>query len=299
MHEHHVSGKKLSVAIVLNLIITLAQVIAGIYASSLSLLSDALHNFSDVLSLLISWFANKISHKEAECKRTFGYKRAEIIAALFNASVLVGIGVFLIYEAIKRLYHPEPVGSTLVIIMGLFGILINGGTVFFLHQDADRSINIKAAYLHLLGDVLTSFAVVLGGLLMLFFDIYSVDAIISILIAVYLIYASTGIIKNSINILMEFVPIDIDIHEISNTLCKIPEIDNIHHVHIWRVGEHDILLEAHLDLSDNFNLERVTKIIENVAEILQEKFGITHVTLQPEFKRKDDKSLVTKRCGKE
>ena len=297
MHQHDISGKKLSIAIILNLAITLAQVIGGILASSLSLLSDALHNFSDVMALLISWFAHKISHKKAEYHRTFGYRRAEIIAALFNASVLIGIGIFLIYEAVKRLYHPEPVGSVLVIIMGLLGIIVNGGTVFFLHQDAKDNLNIKAAYLHMLGDVLTSLVVVVGGILMLLWGIYFVDALISIIIALYLIYASFGVIKESIDILMEFAPLDIDIEQINTRLCRISGVDNIHHVHLWRVGEHDTFLEAHIDFNENVTLEKVTEIIEKLEGILKEEFGISHTTLQPEFKRKDNKSLVNKQCG--
>ncbi len=298
MHQHDISGKKLSIAIILNLVITLAQVIGGTIASSLSLLSDALHNFSDVMALIISWFAHKISHKDVEMQKTFGYKRAEILAALFNASVLVGVGIFLIYEAAKRLYHPEPVGSLLVIILGLFGIVVNGGTVFFLHQDASKNLNIKAAYLHLLGDVLTSVAVTLGGILMLLWNIYYVDALISIAIALYLIYASSGVIRESIDILMEFSPLNINVDRINKRLCNIPEVDNIHHVHIWRVGEHDIFLEAHIDFNENVTLEKATEIIENVEKILKEEFGITHSTLQPEFKRTDNKSLINKECGR-
>ena len=297
MHQHDVSGKKLSIAILLNLALTLAQVIGGIIASSLSLLSDALHNFSDVVALLISWFAHRISQKDVEMQKTFGYKRAEIIAALFNASVLIGVGVFLIYEATKRLYYPEPVGSLLVIILGLFGIAVNGGTVFFLHQDAGKNLNIKAAYLHLLGDMLTSVAVTFGGIVMLLWNIYYVDALISIAIALYLIYASADVIRKSIHILMEFAPLNIDVDRINKRLCNIPEVDNIHHVHIWRVGEHDVFLEAHVDFNENITLEKATKIVGKIENILMKEFGITHVTLQPEYKREDNKSLINKQCG--
>ena len=168
-HHHEVSGKNLFITIILNVIITLSQIIGGILSGSLALLSDATHNFSDVMALLIAWWANKLAAKDATSEKTFGYKRAEILATLFNASVLFGIGVFLIVEAFHKFMHPEVIDSTLVIVLGILSIILNTASVLLVKDDAHDNMNIKAAYLHLLTDVTTSVAVVVGGLLMFLF----------------------------------------------------------------------------------------------------------------------------------
>ncbi len=292
MAHHHISGKRLSIAIILNLTITLLQVIFGILSSSLSLLSDALHNFSDVMALVISWLANRISHKKAKEKRTFGYIRAEIIAALFNSSVLMGIGVLLIYESVKRLFAPQHVDASTVIILGTVGIIVNTLTAFYLHGDSKENINIRSAYLHIVGDVLTSVAVVIGGIFMVLWKVYYADSVVSMVIALYLIYASFGIIKESVSILMEFAPEHTNLHEIESAVKLFKEIDNLHHVHIWRVGEHDVFFEAHVEFKEDTSLSEVSRILGGIEKMLFEKFAINHSTLQPELKRCEDKSLV-------
>ncbi len=264
----------------------------GIVAGSLALLSDALHNFSDVMALLISWFAHRISGREAEPKKTFGYKRAEIVAALFNASVLVGIGVYLIYESVVRLIHPEPVLSNWVIWMGLLGIVVNGGSLFLLEADARSNLNIRAAYLHLLGDVLTSVAVVLGGIAIAFWQIYWIDPLISAVIALYLIGASIGLIRESTGVLMQFAPASIDLLDVESAITAQSAVANVHQVHLWRLSDHAIHLEAHLDFKEDLPLSEVCKVTESIETMLRERFGITHTTLQSEYGRDDNKSLV-------
>ncbi len=292
IHLHGVSGGRLLLALVLNIVITVAQIIGGIISGSLALLSDALHNFSDVSALAISYIAQKISSKRATRFGTFGYKRAEIIAALFNSSVLVGIGVYLIYESVMRLYNPQPVTASWVIALGMLGVVVNGGSIWLLEAEAKGNMNIRAAYLHLLGDTLTSVAVVVGGTAMYFWHIYWVDPLISILIALYLIYASISLIRESTGVLMEFAPGHIDIDKIAEEVGKIPDIDNIHQIHLWRLGDKDIFLEAHLDFSRNITLKKATRRIEEVEKMLKERFGITHVVLQPEYMRDDEKDLI-------
>jgi len=291
-HTHDISGAKLLVAVVLNVLITVAQVVGGIMAGSLALLSDALHNFSDVMALLISWFAHRISHKAADSSRTFGYKRAEIVAALFNASVLAGIGVYLVYASIMRLIYPEPVLSSWLIWMGLLGIVVNGGSIFLLEADARANMNIRAAYLHLLGDVLTSVAVVLGGVAIALWEIVWVDPLISIIIALYLIAASAGLIKESTGVLMQFAPPQIDLQAVADTVCDDPAIAGIHHIHLWRLSDHAIHLEAHLDFTEDLPLSRTTAAVEALENRLHARFGITHTTFQCEYGRDDDKRLI-------
>ncbi|WP_456402103.1 cation diffusion facilitator family transporter [Hydrogenimonas sp.] len=292
VHHHPVSRRNLALAVVLNIVITAAQLVGGVISGSLALLSDALHNFSDVMSLLISWFANRIATREADAKSTFGYRRAEILAALFNASALVGIGIYIVYEAIGRMMHPESIDSLWVIWLGVLGVLVNGGSIWLLHADARGNVNIKAAYLHLLGDVLTSVAVVVGGVLIHFWQIFWIDPLISIGIAIYLVYASAGLIRETVGVLMQFAPETVDIGRIAEEVRRVHGIENIHHIHLWRLGEHEIFLEAHVDFSSNIRLKEATQKIAEIEKLLNERFGITHVTLQPEYRRDDSKSLI-------
>ncbi len=290
-HHHEVSGTKLFLTVVLNVIITVAQIVGGVISGSLALLSDAMHNFSDVLALLIAWGANRLSLKPSEESKTFGFKRAEIIAALFNSSLLLAIAIFLIYEAVHKFFHPEPVGSNWVIWLGVLSIVLNSASVLLIKDDSHDNMNVKAAYLHLMTDVATSVAVVIGGLLMKYLHIYWVDSVITILIAFYLIYASYDIIKESVAILMQFAP-EINLEELAKSVAQIEEIENIHHIHIWRLNDHDIFLEAHIDFTNNLKLDEVRVKLEEVEELLKSKFHISHITLQPEFNRDDSKNLV-------
>jgi len=175
-HSHpELKGKNLLISIILNILITVAQVIGGLVSGSLSLLSDALHNFSDVLSLIVSYIANLLAKKKASIDKTFGYKRAEILAAFINASTLIIVAILLIVEAVKRFQNPEPIDSNLVIWLSLLGIVANGFSVLLLKKDADVNMNMRSAYLHLLTDMLASVAVLIGGLLMMFYEVFWVD----------------------------------------------------------------------------------------------------------------------------
>ncbi len=291
-HSHDLSGKNLFLAIVLNVVITLAQLTGGIISGSLALISDALHNFSDVLSLVISYAANQIAQKKGSAMRTFGYKRAEILATLINASTLIAIGLYVIFEALSRISNQQIINSTLVIWLGMLGILVNGGSIFLLKNNIDESMNIKAAYLHLLGDVLTSVAVVLGGLLMLFWKIYWVDPIISMLIALYLIYASYGLIKDSTSILMEFAPKEINMDAVIKTITAYPQIQNAHHLHLWSLDDKHIYLDAHLDFVENLTLKESNAVIDKLEKELHDDYEIEHTIFQCEFERDDDKGRL-------
>ncbi len=291
-HHHAVSGKKLFITVILNVIITLSQIIGGVISGSLALLSDAMHNFSDVLALLIAWGANNLSSRPSQVDKTFGFKRAEILAALFNAAVLMGIAIFLIVESVRKILHPEPVSSVWVIGLGVLSIVLNSASVLLIKDDSSDNINIKAAYLHLMTDVGTSIAVVVGGIVIYYLDIFWIDSVISLLIAIYLIYASYDILKESIAILMQFSPKDIDLKKLSDEVSNIAGIKNIHHIHIWRLNDHDTFLEAHIDFDSNIHLKEVTSKLEKIEKLLRDKFHISHITLQPEYQRGDDKRLI-------
>jgi cobalt-zinc-cadmium efflux system protein len=294
-HSHHhqdLKGRNLFISILLNIFITAAQVVGGVVSGSLSLLSDALHNFSDVLSLVISFFANRLAKKEASINKTFGYKRAEIIAAFVNATTLIIVAVLLIIEAIKRFQHPEEIASNLVIWLSALGIAANGFSVLLLKKDANKNMNMRSAYLHLLTDMLASVAVLIGGLLMKFYEVYWVDSLLTLLIALYLIYVGYDLLKESLRVLMLFTPQDIEVKKIVTAVCKINGIKNIHHIHVWQLNEEEIHLEAHIDFSEDIKLSEFDTILHAIEAILLKDFGINHVNIQPEYRKEDDKDVI-------
>lgn len=291
-HSHHdISGKNMGIAILLNIIITVGQVIGGLISGSVALLSDALHNFSDVISLALSYITNRIAKKNPTKKQTFGFKRAEILSAFVNSATLIGVAIFLIVEGIERMANPQPINSDIVIWFALGSIIINFLSVVILHNDSKESLNVKSAYIHLLTDVLTSVAVLAGGVLMKYLGIYSIDSILSIAIAIYLIYASYKMLVDSIKILMQFTPKGIDVDAICNQISEIKLVENIHHVHIWQLTDKEMIFEAHMDLEKDLPISQFQEILQKAEKILYD-FGIYHSNIQPEYHRDDDKSQI-------
>lgn len=294
-HHHHtqVSGKNLFFTILLNIIITVAQIVGGIVSGSLALLSDAVHNFSDVLSLIISYIANWLTRKKKQTlSQTFGYKRAEIVAAFFNAASLIVIAIILSIEAVKRLQHPQQISGNIVIILSLVGIIANGLSVLLLQKDAAHNLNMRSAYLHLLTDMLTSVAVLVGGIMIKFFQIYWIDAVLTLVISVYLIYMSWRILIESLKILMLFAPDNIVIQDIEKEVLQINGVKNIHHVHLWQLNDHDTYFEAHIEFVHDIKISEFDVICEKIEKMLLEKFHIHHTNLQPEYNRPDEKKFI-------
>ena len=295
-HSHHsntLSGNRLLFSIILNIFITIAQVIGGLISGSLALISDAVHNLSDVISLIISYVANLLTNRKKQTlHQTFGFKRAEIIAAFFNSATLIVIAVFLAIEAFKRFSKPQEIDSNLVIWLAIVAILGNGLSVLLLNKDAKHNLNMKSAYLHLITDLLTSVAVLIGGLLMKYYQIFWIDALLTILISIYLLYMSWEIFIESLKILMLFAPKDLAIKDIQKEILDIEEIKNIHHVHIWQLNDHDIHFEAHIQFKKDINLSNFDKICYKVEQLLLNRFHINHSNLQPEFDRDDHKEFI-------
>lgn len=295
-HSHHhgqLSGNRLLFSIILNIIITASQIIGGIISGSLALISDAIHNLSDVISLIISYAANLLSNRKKQTlHQTFGFKRAEIIAAFINSSTLIIIAVFLAIEAVKRFNDPAEIGTDLVIWLAFIAMLANGLSVILLKKDADHNLNMRSAYLHLITDMLTSVAVLIGGILMKYYQIYWLDAILTILISIYLLYMSWSIFLDSLKILMLFAPKGLEIEAIQDEIIAVPEIENIHHVHIWQLNDHDIHFEAHIEFKKDIKLSEFDEICYKVEQILLEKFHINHSNLQPEYDRDDHKDFI-------
>ncbi len=292
-HSHpDLKGRNLVVSIFLNILITVSQVVGGLISGSLSLLSDALHNFSDVLSLIVSYIATILSRKKASTNKTFGYKRAEIIAAFVNAVSLIVVAIILIKEAVERFMDPQEIESDIVIWLSLLGIAANGFSVLLLKKDADSNMNMKSAYLHLLTDMMASVAVLIGGLLMKFYQMYWVDPALTLAIAVYLIYMGYDLLKNSTRVLMLFTPNTIQVQQIVASIGKIDVIKNVHHVHIWQLNEDEVHLEAHIDFNENIKLSEFDAILEKIEEKVYHEYGINHINIQPEFGKCDSKQVI-------
>lgn len=290
--DHELTGRSLLFSIFLNIGITIAQVVGGLLSGSLSLLSDALHNFSDVVSLIVSFFANRLVKREASIKRTFGFKRAEIMAAFINAASLVVIAIILVFEAIERLQNPHEISANVVIILSVVAILGNGLSVLLLKRDSKANMNMRSAYLHLFTDLMASVAVLIGGLLMKYYQLFWVDSVLTFAIAIYLIVVGYDLLKRSFKVLMLYTPDIIEVKEIVNIINALPKIKSIHHIHVWQLNEEETHLEAHIDFNNDIQVSEFGEILHTIEDILQEKFGINHVTLQPEYGKEDNKDII-------
>ncbi len=292
-HSHQkLTGRNLLFSILLNIGITIAQVIGGLVSGSLSLLSDALHNFSDVISLIVSYFANRLAKREASIKRTFGFKRAEIMAAFINAATLMIIAIILVFEAVERLQNPQKISAGIVIILSGIAILGNGLSVLLLHRDSQVNMNMRSAYLHLITDLMASVAVLIGGVLMHFYKIFWVDSVLTFAIAIYLIIVGYDLLKKSFKVLMLYTPETIEVKEIVSVVDALPKVKSIHHVHVWQLNEEETHLEAHIDFESDIQVSEFGVILNTIEDILYEKFKINHVTLQPEYDNKDSKDII-------
>ncbi|OYX28091.1 MAG: cation transporter [Flavobacteriales bacterium 32-35-8] len=230
--------------------------------------------------------------KKASTDKTFGYKRAEILAAFVNASTLVIVAVLLIIEAIKRFKNPEEIETGLVIWLSFIAIIANGASVLLLKADSKNNINIKSAYVHLLTDMLASVAVLIGGLLMKFYEVYWVDSVLTLLIAIYLIVVGFSLLRTSTRILMLFTPDHINIEDVVNAVNNIPKVNKLHHVHIWGLNDDEFHLEAHLDFTEDITISEFDAILDDIETLLHDDFNINHVTIQPEFNKQDPKEII-------
>jgi len=280
-HEH--AQKRLGITIILNVVITLAQIIGGIISGSLALISDALHNLSDSLAVVLAYVANRLSRREKTSKSTFGFQRAEIIAAFINALVLVAISFYLMVEAIKRYFDPQVIDFRWMLWLGVLGIAANGFSVFLLHADKHQNLNIKAAYLHLMGDALTSVAVVVGALCIWQWEWYWIDPTVTLLISFYLLFHTYKLLKESTEILMQFAPSGILVPEIARRLTAHELVARVYHIHVWRLTDSTVHFEAHVVLNKDLPLSGTKMISKQLAQILREEFDIQHITLQFEF----------------
>ncbi|HEC18352.1 MAG TPA: cation transporter [Gammaproteobacteria bacterium] len=279
-HTHHdveaMGDRRLLVAIAINMLLTVVQVIGGIVSSSLSLIADALHNFSDASSLLIAWVARRIGRQPPDAFKTFGYKRAEVIAALINLVTLVIIGIYLVYEALWRLYTPQEIEGWTVVWVATVALAVDVGTAALTYSMSKDSVNIRAAFLHNVSDALASVGVVIAGSLILLYGWYWTDTVMTLAIAGYVLYQAATLLPTTIHILMQGTPENLTVEEVIRAMQAVDGVSNVHHVHIWQLDEHQNALEAHVIIDDFANTETIKTAIKHELE----KFGIGHSTLE-------------------
>jgi cobalt-zinc-cadmium efflux system protein len=295
-HQHHstkgISEKNLLAAVVLNFAITIAEIIGGILSNSLALLSDALHNLGDGFAVLIAYIAHRISKRESNTRKTFGYKRVEILAAFVNAIILSAICLFLIFEAIERFQNPAPIKGVIMFAVATIGLIANFLAIVLLKKDAKKNINIRAAYLHLLGDTFSSLVVIFGGILIWKFEIYWLDPLITVLISLYIMKETFLLLRESFNILMQSAPRDIDLDKIKTQVEEIDGVQNLHHVHVWSLNDKQVHFEGHVDLEQDMTVSQSSELSKKISKLLHDQFEIVHTTLQMEFGCCEENHLI-------
>ena len=280
-HHHHESDSdsSLLVAISINVLLTLAQAIGGIVSGSLSLIADALHNLSDAASLGIALFARTISRKPPDEFKTFGYQRAEVVAGLINLTLLITISLYLIYEAIWRIVEPQAITGWIIVLVAGIAFIVDMITALITYKMSRSNINMKAAFLHNLSDALASIGVILAGTLILLYDWYWIDALVTFLIAGFVLWQGLALLPKTIHLLMEGTPAGLSSEDIKRLAEEIQGVKDVHHIHIWHLDERRIALEAHVVTTAD-ELKEIEIIKNNFKQLLKDKFNITHSTLE-------------------
>ncbi|WP_297185226.1 cation diffusion facilitator family transporter [uncultured Porticoccus sp.] len=286
-HDHQDPGRldmesgdrRVAIAIWANGILTVAQIVGGLLAGSLALIADALHNFSDMASLVIAFAARKIARRPADSRMTFGYGRIEVVAALINYTTLIMIGLYLIYEGGMRLINPPEVTGWMVVIVGGVALLVDTLTALLTYSMQKGSVNIRALFLHNLSDALASVAVIVGGTLILLYEMRWVDPAITIGIALYVLYLAVTEIGTPLRTLMLGSPLEIDGEAVIEAVQAVDGVTQLHHVHFWQMEENIPALDAHVVLTED-GWTCIEAIKAEIKAILNERFGIGHSTLE-------------------
>ena len=271
--------KNLIISIAINIVISSIEIIAGLLIGSLAIVSDAVHNFSDVGAMTLSLFAEKASSKKSDTKHTYGYQRTEVLIALLNSVfLLVSIG-FIGYEAIQRLFHPQLISGGWMLIMAVVAFIGNSIATKLLHARSKESINMRSAFLHSLQDALFAGGVILAAILILLLNWQWADAIISLTLSIYLFKEAITIILQTVHIFMEGVPSSLDIEKLKNDLLVIPKIETVSDLHVWNTGSKDIILTAHI-IAKLENDSDYAITLRDIHNLIYSKYKITHSTIQ-------------------
>jgi cobalt-zinc-cadmium efflux system protein len=275
------TGRRLLLSVIITVAFVIGEAAAGYFSNSLALLSDAGHNFADALALILSGYALWIAQRPASAKRTFGYHRVGILVALVNAVSLVVIALLIFWEAASRLRHPEPVQSTPMIVVALIAILLNTAISLWLRRAAKNDLNIRSAYVHMLGDAISAVGVVVAGVVVAFTRASIADPAVSVLIGILILWSSWGILKESVNVLLEGVPAGMEMETVERTIGAVAGVLAVHDLHVWAVGSGMVCCSCHISVEEQ-SVRSGENVLRAVAEELEHKFGIGHSTIQVE-----------------
>lgn len=285
-HHHHIDpdagDARVAWAVVVNMVLTLAQVVGGLLSGSLALIADALHNFSDAISLIIAFFARKIARRPADESMSFGYGRAEVVAALVNYTTLVVLALYLIYEGILRMLEPQPINGWLVVWIAVIALMVDLLTAALTYSMSKHSMNIRAAFLHNLADALGSVAVILASTCVILWGWTWVDPVVTLLIAGYILWHVKAEAGGVIRVLMLGSPPDMEMSEVIAAMRAVPGVKDLHHLHLWQMEEHRAALQAHVVIDESDN-GRQQQIGARIKQTLRNRFGIGHTTLDIEL----------------
>ncbi len=282
VHLGDLHGRRLWLAVAVNLVLTAVQIVGGLFAGSLALIADALHNLSDAGALLLALVARRIARRPADNRMTYGYGRAEVIAATINFTMLIVIGAFLVFEAISHAIDPPPVAGWVVVIVASVALVVDLATVWLTYAGAKDSMNVRAAFLHNAADAIASLGVIIAGTVIILYDWRLADPIMTLLIAAYVLYHGVTEIRGAIRILMTGAPASIDVAETIRAMEAVDGVESVHHVHVWTIDEHRHSLEAHVVTAAESG-PPAEALKAAIKGLLRERFGIGHSTLELEY----------------
>ena len=290
-HAHGMVGSKLRTAFLLTFIILAVEVVGGLVSNSLALIADAGHVLTDVVALGLAWFAARQSERPADVGNTYGYHRTGILIALINAATLIAIVIFIAVEAVQRFQHPQTVTPILMFVSAAVGIVLNLFIGFTFRAESGSNLNVRAAMLHVFGDVGASAAVVVAGLIILTTSWYPADPLLSLVIAVLIAKGAWDVLRDTLGILMEATPAGVNVAQLVRDMMRVPEVEDVHDLHIWSLAGGMPLLTAHVQVGDNCSLSRCDEIITELNGQLKAKYAIAHTTIQLECARCSESEL--------
>jgi cobalt-zinc-cadmium efflux system protein len=280
-HDHALAGRKLGIALGLTLLILLVEVVAGWAAQSLALLSDAAHIVTDIFALGLAWIATRLTRMPSNERSTFGHQRSGILAALANSLLLLGLTIVIVVEAVMRLQNPTTVAGGLVMAAATLAILVNSGIALTLRGAGHHNVNVRAALLHVVSDIAASVGVLVAGLVELLWHVARADSIASLLIAGLIAYGAWQIVRETVTILMERAPSDVELDRLRRAMLDVPGVLDVHDLHVWSLSDGYRLLSAHVSVPDQ-SIGDAANLVSDIKAVLRNRFAIEHATIETE-----------------
>jgi len=291
-HDHKLpTGRNLLISILMNVVITVSEIVGGLVSGSLALLADAFHNATDTLAGVLALWTLRLGRRAHDEQYTFGYRRAEILSAGINAGAMVVIAFVLFREAYERFLHPVPIEGGIMLAVALVGLGANLVSVLLLHRSAGESLNIRGAYLHLLSDTLSSVGVVVGGIVVTLWNVTWVDPLVTVLVAGWVLKEAFSVVHEAGGILMERAPDGLELARLDADIRALSHVKDLHHVHVWQVSDTDTMFEGHVNVDDML-VRDTMPLRQQIEALLHDKYDITHVTVQFEFESCEGVGLI-------